>query len=1075
MTSFVPLRENGGSALPRSIDPRPLPERRDRGRYGVAGYGAAVDEEASAEIPGHDVQEMIGAGGMGAVHRARQESLRRDVAVKILSRTSPEDCDRFLREAMVLAQLDHPNIVPIYDYGIDADGRCFYSMKMVRGRTLKAILTAAREGVEAWTLERLLEVFRKTCDAVAFAHARGVIHRDLKPDNIMVGEFGEVLVMDWGLAGEIKGIEAFAPRAPNGVPQVKRKGAIDSDVELTMEGEVLGTPQYMSPEQANACCDLDERCDVYALGGILHTILTLRPPVPKGDINDMLESVRMGKIEPFHEQPEIEPSRTTPWRIPAGLVAVVRKAMALEREDRFVGAVALAADVDAYLAGYATSAEHLHIAGQLWLLIKRHRTVSIAVLVLLVVSAGFFVELVDSEKRARSSAEAARRNEGVARGAERVAKSNEAAAREALAKARIALADSAYAANDSEQMRAALAVVPEDLRDTNWRYLNARKDDRQALPAWQDDGFLIGSVAHPGLPGIFTAATSADEHRIIDFDAKTGKVHREFAHRGGWVRAIAYSPDGKLIALGRIMDEGVSIHDAEDGREIGFWKSGWADSMEFLPDGRRLLQSDQSGCVMWDATNGAEIWRSKHGMTHLLVPGGKEIASVSAVTLRVLSAEDGSVLATYPIKEVTPITASLSPDGAEVVMAHVNGQISCFRLADGSLVFETPAGDNGAIMRSGFTADGRYLITLAVIRDSVQTVQIRDPGTGRVLRYLRGGGGGPESMSIHPLSADLLITGSRSATWVLPHTREPRWKLRPGKIAGGFLGSDDVFLAPSSSEPLGAIDLRDGTEKWKPSRQATLYSATSADGLTGVMQVTTQERSKRDFTVVRADGDALRECASVRYVTDGGSLALNADGSRVAMSGAWGGVAAYRTVTGEILPAMDNKDIAFTFGLAWHGTDTKRLIGIFNRFARRGKADAEDWIVAWDTETGERVAAERSPTPLHCLATEPGGLRLAEAGDDKVVRIRDASTLALLSEFRAHDGPINAIAWNPKRPMIATGSTDRSVRIWDAETGRLIEELHIGMREPEALYFSPSGKRLACVIPGEKTLVWEVQ
>ena len=116
----------------------------------------------------------------------------------------------------------------------------------------------------------------------------------------------------------------------------------------------------------------------------------------------------------------------------------------------------------------------------------------------------------------------------------------------------------------------------------------------------------------------------------------------------------------------------------------------------------------------------------------------------------------------------------------------------------------------------------------------------------------------------------------------------------------------------------------------------------------------------------------------------------------------------------------------------------------------------------------------RHDTAMNCLAAEPGGTRLAEAGDDKVVRIRDAGTFEVLAKFRAHDGAINAIAWNPKRPVIATGSSDRSVRLWNVETGALIDELHIGLREPSALFFSPSGRRLACVTPGEKTLIWEL-
>jgi WD40 repeat protein len=218
----------------------------------------------------------------------------------------------------------------------------------------------------------------------------------------------------------------------------------------------------------------------------------------------------------------------------------------------------------------------------------------------------------------------------------------------------------------------------------------------------------------------------------------------------------------------------------------------------------------------------------------------------------------------------------------------------------------------------------------------------------------------------------------------------------------------------------------------------------------------------------------VSEAGFTRYGTDAQALALNQDGTRVGFSGAWGGISARLVSTGEELPHIDQFDIGFTLGLAWHGNESTELIGIFNRFGRRGMLGAQEWIVAWNTSTGKRIAAQRSSTPLNCLATEPGGNRMVEGGDDKMVRIRDAKSLGLIRAFRAHDGAINAIAWNPCHPTIATGSADRTVRLWDVETGRLIEELYLSLREPEALYFSPSGNRLACTIPGEKTLIWDL-
>jgi len=154
--------------------------------------------------------KAIAKGGMGEIHLARDGELKREVAVKVSTVSVGAEDPRFRKEAEVLANLAHPNIVPIYNLGVDSAGRPFYSMKLVKGRTLQSVLNAVREGEDAavaeFTRAKLLMVFRKVCDAMAFAHSKGVLHRDLKPENVMVGEYGEVLVMDWGLA-KVNGIE----------------------------------------------------------------------------------------------------------------------------------------------------------------------------------------------------------------------------------------------------------------------------------------------------------------------------------------------------------------------------------------------------------------------------------------------------------------------------------------------------------------------------------------------------------------------------------------------------------------------------------------------------------------------------------------------------------------------------------------------------------------------------------------------------------------------------------------------------------------------------------------------------
>ncbi len=198
---------------------------------------------------------QIARGGMGSVLEAQDRKLERTVAVKVMLSEMTTDAvqrQRFVNEALVLGRLEHPNIVPVHDLGLDPQGQLYYTMKLVKGHTLQGILNDLRHEVpgaaKQYPLAHLLTIFRKVCDAMAFAHSRGIIHRDLKPENIMVGEFGEVLVMDWGLA---KLLDTETRRPGDGEKQLSASLSLPTSVSSqTLDGSIMGTPQYMSPEQA---------------------------------------------------------------------------------------------------------------------------------------------------------------------------------------------------------------------------------------------------------------------------------------------------------------------------------------------------------------------------------------------------------------------------------------------------------------------------------------------------------------------------------------------------------------------------------------------------------------------------------------------------------------------------------------------------------------------------------------------------------------------------------------------------------------------------------------------------------
>jgi tetratricopeptide (TPR) repeat protein/serine/threonine protein kinase len=334
-------------SIPRVLLPDTAPDDRD----------VAVIKPSSDEMPPpgrrgdrYQLFGEIARGGMGAVLKGRDADLGRDLAVKVLleaHREKPELLRRFVEEAQIGGQLQHPGIVPVYELGTFADSRPYFTMKLVKGRTLAALLHDRDNPHDE--LPRFLGIVEQVCQTVAYAHARGVIHRDLKPANVMVGNFGEVQVMDWGLAKVLK--EGGVADEPSATPEPRPEVSViqtvrsGSKVDDSQAGSMLGTPAYMAPEQAGGEIEhVDRRADVFGLGSILCEVLTGRPAYTGRSFQEVVRKAMRGntgdalaRLDACGAEPE--------------LIALARDCLSAEPEDRPRDAGAVAARMSAYLSG----------------------------------------------------------------------------------------------------------------------------------------------------------------------------------------------------------------------------------------------------------------------------------------------------------------------------------------------------------------------------------------------------------------------------------------------------------------------------------------------------------------------------------------------------------------------------------------------------------------------------------------------------------------------------------------------------------------------------------------------------